>query len=170
MSIVRATSVDDYAAFGVLVREYVDWCRARYQHDAWFVDQALSHQSLDQELGQLAVTYGPPNGSTFLARDGETVCGCGAYHRMSDEVCEMKRVFVPERFRGKGYGRALCAEIIRSARAEQFKIMRLDTANLLVEAIGLYESFGFKRRSPYQSYPPKLMPYIVFMEMPLEAA
>ena len=47
--------------------------------------------------------------------------------------------------------------------------MRLDTANLLVEAIGLYESFGFKRRSPYQSYPPKLMPYIVFMEMPIEA-
>ena len=170
MSIVRATSAEDYAAFGVLVREYVDWCRARYRHDAWFVDQALSHQSLDRELDQLAVSYGPPNGRTFLVREGETVCGCGAYHRLSDGICEMKRVYVPERFRGKGYGRALCAEIVRSAREEQYKIMRLDTANLLVEAIGLYESVGFRHRSPYQTYPPKLMPYIVFMEMPLEAA
>ena len=82
----------------------------------------------------------------------------------------MKRVFVPEQFRGRGYGRALCAEIIRSARQEQYKIMQLDTANLLVEAISLYKAVGFRHRSPYQTYPPKLMPYLVFMEMPLEAA
>ena len=77
---------------------------------------------------------------------------------MSDDVCEMKRAFVPERFRGMGYGRALCVDIIRSAQVEQYRIMRLDTANLLVEAIGMYESIGFRHRSPYQTYPSKLMP------------
>ena len=45
--------------------------------------------------------------------------------------------------------------------------MRLDTANRLVEAIAMYEAIGFRRRSPYQNYPDRLMPYLVFMEMPL---
>ena len=52
----------DYAAFGVLVREYADWCRARFAHEAWMIELAFSHQSLDRELESLAVRYGPPGG------------------------------------------------------------------------------------------------------------
>ena len=79
----------------------------------------------------------------------------------------MKRLFVPDRFRGHGYGRKLCDALIRSAKDENFKLMRLDTGNLLAEAIAMYESIGFRRCAPYQQYPEKLMPYIVFMELPL---
>ena len=82
----------------------------------------------------------------------------------------MKRLFVPDRFRGKGHGRKLCEALIRSAKDEKFKLMRLDTGNLLTEAIALYESFGFRRCAPYNDYPEKLMPYIVFMEKPLAGA
>ena len=31
--IYLATNDADYAAFGVLVREYVDWCRARFAQE-----------------------------------------------------------------------------------------------------------------------------------------
>ena len=51
----------------------------------------------------------------------------------------MKRLFVPDRFRGHGYGRKLCDALIRSAKDENFKLMRLDTGNLLTEAIAMYE-------------------------------
>jgi putative acetyltransferase len=163
-----ASSDADYAAFGVLVREYADWCRTRFAHEAWMIELAFSHQSLDRELENLATRYGPPSGKTFLARrDGEIV-GCGAYHRRSDEFCEMKRLFVPDRFRGLGIGHKLSAAIIASARDDHFKVMRLDTAAQMSEAVALYEAIGFKRCAPYNEYPERLMPHMVFMELALD--
>lgn len=156
----------DYAAFGALVREYADWCRARFAQEAWMIELAFSHQSLDRELESLQTRYGPPAGKTFLARrDGEVV-GCGAYRRHPD-FCEMKRLFVPDRFRGLGIGRKLSAAIVTSAREEGFKLMRLDTAAQMNEAVALYEAIGFKHCAPYIEYPARLMPHVVFMELPL---
>ncbi len=103
-TIFVAKAAADYAAFGELVGEYVDWCRARYDHDKWFVDAAFSHQSLYTELQALPQSYGPPNGKTLLAVGDGQICGCCAYRKLSDDICEMKRLFVPERFQGKGTG------------------------------------------------------------------
>lgn len=162
-----AASEADYAAFGALIREYVDWGRARFAQEAWLLDEALSHQSLDRELESLATRYGPPGGKAFLARrDGEVV-GCGAYRRRSDEFCEMKRLFVPDRFRGLGIGRELCAAIIASAREERFRLMRLDTAAQMSEAVALYQAIGFRRCAPYNEYPERVMRHMVFMELTL---
>jgi GNAT superfamily N-acetyltransferase len=83
------------------------------------------------------------------------------------EICEMKRLFVPDRFRGSGTGRRLCEAIIASAKDAGFRLMRLDTGNLLTEAIELYKSIGFHICAPYHQYPEELMAYLVFMEMPL---
>jgi ribosomal protein S18 acetylase RimI-like enzyme len=157
----------DYAAFGVLVREYVEWCRARFAQDSWLINEALSHQALDHELETLQARYGPPSGRAFLARRGGEVVGCGAYRRRSDEFCEMKRLFVPDRFRGLGLGRKLSATLIAAAKEEGFKAMRLDTAAQMSEAVALYEAIGFKRCAPYNEYPERLMPHIVFMELAL---
>ena len=57
--IFLARTASDYEAFAALVREYVDWCRARYKHEAWFVEK-FGHQELDLELRALATAYGPP--------------------------------------------------------------------------------------------------------------
>lgn len=169
MSIVidLASNDADFAAFGVLVREYVEWCRARFAQDSWLIDEALSHQALDHELETLQTRYGPPSGRAFLARRDAEVVGCGAYRRRSDEFCEMKRLFVPDRFRGFGIGRKLCEALITGARAERFKLMRLDTAGPMSEAVALYEAIGFKRCAPYNEYPERLMPHMVFMELAL---
>ena len=37
----------------------------------------------------------------------------------------------------------------------------------LTEAIALYERVGFRRCAPYNDYPARLMPYMVFMELEL---
>jgi len=167
-AIVAAACSADYDAFGALVSEYVAWCRARYQHDAWFVDQAFGHQGMADELRDLATTYGPPNGRTLLASCDGTLAAGGAYRRLSDGTCEMKRLYVADRFRGRGLGRRLGSALIESARAEGCALMRLDTGNLLQEAIALYESLGFRRCAPHRSYPPDLLRYLVFMELPLK--
>ena len=165
---VSPASTDaDYAAFGALVREYADWCVARFAQEAWMIELAFSHQALDRELESLAERYGPPGGKTFLARRDGAVVGCGAYKRRSDEYCEMKRLFVPDRFRGLGLGRKLSATLIAAAKEEGFKLMRLDTAAQMREAVALYEAIGFRRCAPYNEYPPRLMPHMVFMELAL---
>ena len=166
-TISTATTVSDYGAFAELVRELVDWYRTRYDHDKWFVDAACSHQSLDDELKTLPVVYGPPNGKALLAMSDGQVRGCVAYRKFTDGICEMKRLFVPERFQGNGTGRRLCEAIIAAAKDDGFELMRLDTGNLLTEAIGLYRSFGFQQCAAYNDYPNELMPYLIFMEMPL---
>ncbi|MEO6928839.1 MAG: GNAT family N-acetyltransferase [Casimicrobiaceae bacterium] len=161
------STADDYAAFAELVTEYVAWSRTRYAEDVWFVDKVFGYQSLASELKTLSSTYGPPNGKTLLiSRDGRT-CGGGAYRRLADGSCEMKRVFVRREFSGAGIGRRLCNALIQSARDDGYTLMRLDTGNLLTEAIALYKSIGFTECACYSEYPQELMPYLIFMQLPL---
>jgi GNAT superfamily N-acetyltransferase len=165
--IYLAKTPSDYEAFAVLVSEYVGWCRTRYQHDAWFVEQVFGYQDLDQELSELATAYGPPNGKTLLVRSDDQISGAGAFRRLADGSCEMKRLFVSERFKGRGIGRRLAEALINAARTDGFELMRLDTGNLLTEAITMYRKLGFKDCAPHLEYPEKLLPYLVFMELPL---
>ncbi len=165
--IVPASSKQDYLAYADLIGEYVEWCKRRYEDDAWFIREVFGHQSLSAEIPELPVKYGPPNGKTLiLRRDGE-IAGAGAIRRMDPDICEMKRVFVPDRFKGLGIGKRLCLALIDAARSDGYSLIRLDTANRLVEAIGLYRSLGFKDCAPYLSYPEKLLPYMLFMELSL---
>lgn len=165
--IYTATTASDYAAFATLVTEYVEWSRKRYAADVWFVEKVFGYQSLNAELLTLSSEYGPPHGKTLLAsRDGQVV-GAGAYRKLADGSCEMKRLYVGEQFHGHGTGRKLCEAIIASAREDGFQLMRLDTGNLLKEAISMYKSVGFRDCPPHRDYPAELMPYLVFMEMPL---
>lgn len=162
-----AASAADYVAFAELCRAYVDWCRARYAHDTWFVNEVFGYQSIDEELQDLSVKYGPPKGKTLLIeKDGEIV-GVGAWRGTTDRVCEMKRLYIATTAAGQGLGRRLTTALIEAARIEGFTRMQLDTGNLLKEAIAMYESLGFRHIAPYNSYPERLMPYLVWMELDL---
>ena len=163
----EASGEQDYKAFAQLISEYVAWLRLRYEEDAWFINQVLDRQSLSSELESLPTVYGPPNGRVFVAMHGNEVRGCGGYRRIADGVCEMKRVFVPARFQGTGLGRRICSALLSSARADGFKLMKLDSGKRLKEAFALYQSLGFRECPPYYPYPEALMPYFVFMDLPL---
>lgn len=54
-----------------------------------------------------------------------------------------------------------------AARDEGYELMRLDTATLLTEAIGMYKSLGFRECPPHRAYPDDLMTYLLFLEIPL---
>lgn len=162
--ILKATTASEFEEFGQLCRQYVDWCRERYKDIPWLVDEVFGYQALEEELKALAKKYGPPQGRTLLAvLDGEVVGG-GAWRRTSDTICEMKRVFVVDKAKGRGVGRQLVEALIASARADGFSRMQLDTGNRLTEAITMYSSMGFEACPPYSTYPEKLMPFLVFME------
>ncbi len=163
-AIRQAETAADYQQFSRICRLYVEWCRERYQDIPWLMDEVFGYQALEAELSALAEKYGPPNGRTLLAVLNGEVVGAGAWRHSSPTTCEMKRVFVMDKAKGRGLGRRLVDALVASAQSHGFRLMQLDTGDRFTEAIGLYSRMGFERVPPYTTYPDKLMPHLVFME------
>ena len=86
---------------------------------------------------------GPPHGTFVVgAEDGIPVC-CGGLKRLPDGACEIKKMFVVEKARGRGVARALLAELERRARELGYAIARLDTGPRQPRARRMYESAGY---------------------------
>jgi ribosomal protein S18 acetylase RimI-like enzyme len=124
----------------------------------------LHFQNFDEELANLPGEYASPTGGLLLTTYQNQAAGCVAMRRLSDGVCEMKRLYVRPQFRRKGIGRVLAEAIIERARKAGYKQMRLDTAPSMDAARTLYESLGFKNIGPYRYNPLK---GAVFMELAL---
>ena len=96
--------------------------------------------------------------------EGE-LAGCVALHKLDGEICEMKRLYLRPKFRGKGLGRVLAENIISEARRIGYKRMRLDTVEpVMKDAVAMYRRFGFKEIVPYRPNP---MPGTLYMELEL---
>src|SRR5205807_9383949 len=86
----------------------------------------LCFQNFDREVRELPGEYAPPQGRLLLARAETELAGCVALRRIDEASCEMKRLYVLPRSRGKGVGRALTAAVIDAARQIGYRRMRLD--------------------------------------------
>ena len=91
----------------------------------------------------------------FLARLDGAAMGCGGVALFAD-YAEVKRMYTRPGVRGRGLAKALLSRIEDEARAAGKPVLRLETGDRLREAIGLYESVGFRRRGPFGPY--SLMP------------
>ena len=87
----------------------------------------------------------------FVTRYEGELAGCGGI-KMSADYGEVKRMFVRPKFRGRGLGRAMLLHLADYARRQDTSLLRLETGIYEVEAIGLYEGFGFQRRTPFGEY------------------
>ena len=102
----------------------------------------------------------------FVARLDEESAACGGLKLFDSEYGEVKRMYVRPVYRGRGLGKAVLNHLAEYARQHQVKLLRLETGIYQVEAIGLYESWGFKRRPPFGEY--KVDPLSVYFEKRLE--
>lgn len=92
------------------------------------------------------------NVAFFVTRYNGEPAGCGAIKLYGNEYGEVKRMFVRPLFRGLGLGKKMLACLANHARARGVKVLRLETGIHQTEAIGLYESYGFRRRPPFGEY------------------
>jgi putative acetyltransferase len=113
----------------------------------------LCFQDFAAELKALPMMYGPPSGCLVLAMNGATPVGCGALRRLSDGVCEMKRLYIRRAARGAGLGRRLAERLVDEARILGYETMRLDTLVDMRPAQNLYRSLGFREIKAYYANP-----------------
>ncbi len=138
----RAKSEEDLGYVRELISEYVA-----------SLDFDLRFQHFDEEFAELPGEYAPPYGRLLLAMYETEIAGCVALRKIADDICEMKRLYVRPKFRGKGIGKSLAKAIIQEARKTGYTHMRLDTVPSMREAIALYRSLGFKEIEPYRHNP-----------------
>jgi N-acetylglutamate synthase-like GNAT family acetyltransferase len=149
VSIVKLTPPDVDAA-KALIQQYLVWLG---------ID--LSFQNIDEELADFPGMYREPQGVFLVAKDGNRVVGCVGLRKMSQQICEMKRLFVLDTHKGRGLGDTLVKEVIRQATMLGYSKMRLDTLDTMDKAKRLYRRHGFVEIPQYTVNP---IPGAVFME------
>jgi GNAT superfamily N-acetyltransferase len=78
--------------------------------------------------------------------------GCGAVKRYSDGIAEIKRMFVPLEYRGKGIAGVVLAELEKWAAELGFTECILETGKKQPEAIRLYTKSGYTLIPNYGQY------------------
>jgi ribosomal protein S18 acetylase RimI-like enzyme len=129
--------------------EHLEEVRQLFIEYAESLNVDLSFQNFEQELKELPKRYGPPDGVVVIARVNGKSAGCAALHRLSEEICEMKRLYVRDDFRGLGIGKELITVILTEAVKRNYRLIRLDTLPTMGKAQSLYEAFGFYDVDPY---------------------
>lgn len=124
----------------------------------------LCFQNFDQEIASLPGDYSPPNGALFIVSNRDRPLGCVALRKISNETCEMKRLYVKPDYRGRGIGRLLATSVIERARKIGYRTIRLDTLPSMKEAISMYFKMGFKT---IEAYRPNPVSGILYLELEL---
>lgn len=154
LSIIQAERPEQIDIARLLFREYESW-----------LGLDLCFQGFEAELAELPGKYETPDGRLFLAYSDGELAGCIAMRKLDDGICEMKRLFVRDGFRGRQIGVTLIERLIADAREIGYSKMRLDTfPPKMGKAVSLYESHGFVPISAYYDNPND---GVLFMELVL---
>jgi len=113
----------------------------------------LDYQGNDAEFAALPGKYARPDGRVLLAQRGDAFEGCVALRRVSQEICEMKRLYVRPQARGLHIGRLLAERLIEEAHRIGYSEMRLDVMAKSVAARALYAAMGFTPAAPVSFNP-----------------
>ena len=113
----------------------------------------LEIQNYDDELKHLEKKYGLPYGRLYLVYYNNEVAGCIGLKKIDEKNCEMKRLYVRPKFRGKQIGEQLIEKIIKDAKEIGYSYMLLDTLPFLKGAIYLYKKYGFYEIPSYNNSP-----------------
>jgi len=101
----------------------------------------------------------------FVTRYLDQAAGCGGIKIFPSDYGEVKRMYVRPEHRGLGLGKAMLDHLAEYAQKQGVDMLRLETGIYQVEAVGLYERYGFLRRAPFGEY--RTDPLSVYLEKTL---
>lgn len=139
---IQASSHEHYQAAAILFKEY-----------AASLHINLSFQHFDEELQQLQNMYSLPHGGIILCRDKNIFIGCVGIRKNTEEIAELKRMYVLPTYQGKSIGNEMLNQALLFAKKCRYKSVRLDTLNTMLPAMNLYRKNGFKEINAYYHNP-----------------
>jgi len=118
-------------------------------------DQAMG--DFEKELAELPGEFGPPKGVLLIAYWSKQPAGVVAFKQLEKGkgICEMKRMFVSEKYRGRKIGVSLVKKIVHFAKIMKFEKMLLDTHPWMTTAQEIYKREGFIEIERYNNNPTK---------------
>jgi putative acetyltransferase len=102
----------------------------------------------DPEVAAMSEHYKDTEASRYYVAlvNGRVVGGSGiAGFNASNEVCELRKLFLLPESRGLGLGKKLTEDCLAFAKSQGYKQCYLDTLASMTSAIALYEKLGFER-------------------------
>ena len=139
---IQASSREHYQAAAILFKEY-----------AASLHINLNFQHFEEELQQLQNMYALPQGGIILWRKKNDFIGCVGIRKITEEVAELKRMYVLPAYRGNGIGNEILNHALLLAKNCGYKSVRLDTLNTMLPAMNLYRKNGFKEINAYYHNP-----------------
>lgn len=82
--------------------------------------------------------------NVWVVIEADIPVGCIAYRKKEEGVGEVKRMFLKEKYRGKGIAKELLKTVENYVKEQGCRKLFLDTRITLEPAVSLYRAFGFE--------------------------
>lgn len=81
--------------------------------------------------------------------DADNIIGSVAISELTKENCELKSLYLLEKYHRNGYGRQMLAHAIAAAQEHGYRKMYLDSLSTSTNAVALYRKMGFVDTEKY---------------------
>lgn len=88
----------------------------------------------------------------FVLYDKEIAIGCAAFKKYAANTVEVKRVFVSEKYRGKGLSKIMLFELEKQVRKDGFNRLILETGKNNRAAVNMYKSMNYREIDNFPPY------------------
>ena len=100
----------------------------------------------DKELDNMYQAYSVPRSKYFVVEFGDQILGGAGIMQLNKEaknICELQKMYLHPKARGKGVGSNLLKLCLSFARENNFSLCYLETMPYMLDAQNLYKENGF---------------------------
>ena len=108
----------------------------------------INPEETDKDLSDLDNFYFDNKGWFAVIDHGNEIIGSYGIFRVSEKVCELRKMYLLPEYQGMGLGRLMMEDAIHQAKTLDYAEIILETNKLLDKAIHLYKKYGFEEYNP----------------------
>ncbi len=114
-----------------------------------FYDLLEEEGELD-DMDDYQKIYFDNHGLFLVVLDDEQLVGTGAIKKLTDNIAELKRIWLLEEYHGQKIGYQVVSRLLDFARAQNYEKVWLQTSLKQKRAIDFYTQFGFHEIPNYR--------------------
>ena len=101
-----------------------------------------------KDMDNIQQNYVDQDGIFLVTLHEQEIIGTGAIRRLSDDICELKRLWLLTEYQAQGLGYRMIGELLSIAREKGYKCIRLETDAVYQKTSGrVLQTAGFQGSS-----------------------